>query len=100
MRTFKEYMAERIINESFSLESSFDMYTRLGGDGHKSVELPDQPGMWLHPNGMITCHEVEKDSERLPMVDIYNDPKPQAFMTDFLKNPFGNTLTRSITTER
>lgn len=90
MKTFGEYIEaeeSKRLNESFSLETTVEMYKRLGGDGKKPVEYPGVPGWYLQPNGIVSsCKGRQRDGdnpgEHEPIFDPYNG--------DFSKGYFGN----------
>jgi hypothetical protein len=54
--------------EFFELLSAMDLYYQLGGDGKKSIPHPQMPGLYLHPNGIVSP-DLPQGNEQRPMFD-------------------------------
>lgn len=65
MRSFTQFLESK----SFAgLESVVDVYYRHGGDGKRSIPHPDMPGMYIHPNGIVSP-DMPEDDEHVPLFD-------------------------------
>ena len=64
MKSFTQFLESK----SFGLETTVEMYYRLGGDGKKSIDHPDMPGFYIHPNGIVSP-DVPEGNEHQPLFD-------------------------------
>ena len=85
MTTFRQFVE----SQSFGLESGVDIYYRLGGDGKKSIDHPDLPGFYIHPNGIVSP-DLPVDKEQQPMFDPRTTDSINGSCSDIVKRAFLN----------
>lgn len=67
MQTFTQFVESKTFA---GLSDAMELYRKLGGDGKKSIEHPDMPGFYLHPNGIVSPDKPEGD-EHQPLFNPY-----------------------------